>query len=75
MAFSWKNTIKDAEAMKIRIAKQKARKADPETKLKHPDEVRDANQGKYTVLTQRVKDEYKKYNEMVIGRRNKIAGK
>ncbi len=75
MPFSWAKTIKDAEKIKLRRAIQMAKKGLPDFKTAHPDEVRDANQKNYAKLTTRIKDECKKYQEMVIGRRNKIAGK
>lgn len=42
-----------------------------EHKLKHPDEVRDAQQGNYTKLKVRVTKEVTDYQQLAIQRRNK----
>ncbi len=75
MPFSWKNLLERTVEHKVRRAKQLAKNGDTEFKLRHADEVRDAQQGKYTVLTTRVKQEVKKTQDEAMNRRRKLVGK
>lgn len=57
MSFSWEQHKKDALEIKIRRAKTRAKNQHPDWKLKYPGEARDAAQGNYTVLINRIKKE------------------
>ncbi len=62
MTFSWEKAKKDAiihacHSAKIMLKTNKA------YKVKHPGEARDANDGKYTLLTKRVTEEVLKYQK------------
>jgi len=73
MAFSWKQAILNADNNLMRQAKIQAKKGTNETKLKHPDEVRDANQGNYTKLTIRIKNELET-KRRIVNERRKLLG-
>ncbi len=73
MAFSWATFIIQADKNLLRQAMTKAKKGTAQTKLIHPDEVRDANQGDYTKLKLRLKKEHQEKREAYLAR-NEIVG-
>lgn len=62
-AFNRQKTLQDALETKIRRAKTMAKAQKPTYKLKYPDETRDANQGNYTKLINRVTKEVNEKQE------------
>lgn len=70
--FSWAKTIVNAENRKIRRAKTQARAQHPDFKKSHPDEARDANENKFTILTARVKKEFKQKQDERVLRESKL---
>jgi uncharacterized protein YbjQ (UPF0145 family) len=46
---------------------------EPDYSLAHPDEVRDAQQGNYTKLEKRLKEEHQKHLEKLQQRREKLG--
>ncbi len=72
-AFSWEKLILQADKNILRQAKILAKKGQAQTKLDHPDEVRDANGGNYTKLIIRIKDELHKKRTAILERRERIA--
>ncbi len=75
MAFSWKQAKIDAINMKVRRAKTQAHNQHPDFKRVHPSEAREASEGKYTLLTQRVIKEVKEFQDKAIARRLKTVGR
>ncbi len=73
VGFSWKKAIIKADANILRQAKTVAKKGEQQAKLDHPDEVRDANQGNYTKLIIRIKDETAKHRKGVLARRELLG--
>ena len=74
MTFSWTQAKADAIKIKIRRNKTLARTQNPDFKLKHPDESRDANTGNYTKLIIRVKKETETVQALALTRREKLHG-
>ncbi len=72
--FSWKQSKIDALNKKIRRARIQAKAQHTDYKRLHPDEARDASQGKFTLLDARVRKEVKDYQDKVIQRRMKRVG-
>ncbi len=75
MSFSWKSDFLRVQQLKVRRAKTQAKQQHPDYKRKHPDEARDASQGKYTLLEGRVLKEIKLKQARAIERRLQHAGK
>ncbi len=75
MSFSWKEFKQKAIEIKLYRAKNQAKGQSPDYKLKHPDEARDASQGKFTLLEARVKRQMLKKQETAMNRRLKRIGK
>ncbi len=71
--FSWSKLIEQADKNLLRQAKLIAKQGDSQERLEHQDEFRDANQGNYTKLTLRVKQELKIKRETLLERRERIA--
>jgi hypothetical protein len=66
MVFSREKQLKQGLDMKLRHAKQLAKNQDPEYKIRYPSEAREASQGQYTLLTKRVKTEFKENVDKIL---------
>ncbi len=77
MVFSRSEDLKKVEKEKINRAKIQAKLGvdasgtTMDIKIKRPDEVRDAQQGNYTVMVARIKKEMKEHYDLAIKRRKK----
>lgn len=71
MTFSWANAIKNAESLKIRREKTKAKNPTKDYQKEHPDWVREASQGKFTILEKETKEKLKKHVEQAMNRRKR----
>ncbi len=70
--FSWKQDKIDTVNMKIRRAMTMAKSAtNPTFKLEHPDWVRDASKGDYTLLKKQVKEKVELRQHQAMDRRRK----
>lgn len=76
MGFSWKKAKEVAVEIKTERAMTQAKSGtNPEFKTRHPDWVRDAQKGDYTLLKKQVKEAVEKVQQKAIQRRAKRAGK
>ncbi len=83
MPFSWAKQIEDALQIKIRRAKQKAKRhskgdmgqLDIEWKMQHQDWVTEAKTGKYDSLIKKITQDEKNRVSLALGRRAKLVGK
>ncbi len=73
LPFSWKTAKEDAIAIKQRRARIMAKQPGSDFAIKHPDESRDANQGKYTLLNARIKKDTEKIQIDILKRRSKLV--
>ncbi len=75
-AFSMKDFIKRAKALKLRRGQSMARgQVNSDFDVAHPDEVRDAQSNNFGNLNRRIKTKFDKDFDRAIGRRNKLIGK
>lgn len=72
--FSWEKAIKRANRLQLRDQMIFARLGEPDFKLKHPEEVIDANKDtpNYTILKIRVKNEQQLYQKNLTNREEKL---
>lgn len=73
--FSWAQQIAKAEKLKLRRERNLAKSGNTDFRLDHPDEYREAQDGKFIMLDKRVLLKLKKHVDREMTRRKKIAGK
>ncbi len=73
LPFSWTTAKQEAIATKQRRARIMAKQPGSDFAIKHPAEARDANDGKYTLLNKRIKDEIEKKQTDILKRRSKLV--
>lgn len=71
MTFSWANQIKKAEKLKVRREHQLALSGNPDFRIAHPDEFREAQQGKFIMMDKRVLEKVRKHTKLALDRREK----
>ncbi len=74
MHFSWAGELEKAKKMKVRRERQLAVAGNPDFRILHPDEYREAQQGKFIMLDKRVLEKINKHNKLAMDRRQKHVG-
>lgn len=74
MTFSWADNIKKVEKMKIRRNRRLALNPTKDYQLKNPDFVREASQGKFTMLDKKTTENLNKFIQTNLQREKKLVG-